>query len=104
MIPKTPQSRPPLGLDEVVRRDNVIKRLKQPNELQSLKSTNSLTMLGESKDVKLESSFNKIDLQQEGTAAWNTSGRNIIRGLPGREAGRLSLDEVRKTKGVEHST
>jgi V8-like Glu-specific endopeptidase len=86
--------------DRVVQRENVIKHMGPPKELRSLKSSHSLTVRGGARDFKLEASLKKVDLGKEGMAAWSIPGQDIIHGLPGKEAGRLSRDEVRKAKAA----
>lgn len=100
-IPKKPKSAPPLTFDQLVQLKDEIKQNEPPKELQSLKSSHSFTIPGTASDLKLESALNKLDLGGELTT-WNNKGeQNIIRGIPGKEAGRLSLDEVMKTKGTD---
>ncbi|MDE2060641.1 MAG: trypsin-like serine protease [candidate division NC10 bacterium] len=98
--PKKPKSQPPLMPDQVIRLKDVIKRMDIPNELQSLKSSHSLTVVGAASDYKLESNLYKIALKKKGMSAWNIRAQSTIRGLPGMEAGRISRDEVKKTKGA----
>src|SRR5262245_61364692 len=94
--PKNPESPLPLTPDKVVKMENVIKGKSKPKELLSLKSANSITIQGGAGNLKPGDFLNKLDMQKEEISAWNINGQNIIRGLPGKEAGRLSHAEVRK--------
>ena len=95
-VPKVPKSPSPLTADKVVQMDNVIKGMNKPKELLSLKSANSITIRDSAGNLKPADFLNKIDLQNEEINAWNVNGQNIVRGLPGKEAGRLSHSEVKK--------
>jgi V8-like Glu-specific endopeptidase len=103
-VPKQPKSPPPLNLDQLIRMDNRVHNQKPPGALRSLRSTNSLSIAGASHTFKPETGFNKLDLGKN-IAAWNIKGENnLVRGLVGKEAGRLSRDEVKKTKGAGGSS
>jgi V8-like Glu-specific endopeptidase len=79
--------------------ENVVHHKAPPKDLQSLKSSHSFTILGAPSDLKPETIIQKIDVGK-GLASWNLKGQNIIHGLPGKEYGRLSRDDVKKTKGA----
>lgn len=97
--PNKSKTAPPLTPDQFLKLDNVVSHKEPPKELFSLKSSNSITISGAARDVKLETLLHKLTLGKA-MAAWNIkSGQKIIRGLPGMETGRLSRVEVKKAKG-----
>ncbi len=97
--PLKPKSPPPWAPDQLLRMENIVSHKNVPKELQSLKSSSSLTVRGSSTKLKLQSARHKFDLRS-GMTAWDIRGtQSIIRGLPGKEAGRLSRAEVRGVKG-----
>jgi Trypsin-like peptidase domain len=75
-------SSPPLTQDEVFRLDNEVKNRARPDALQSLKSTNSFTIVDAPKDLDAEKIIHKIPLKS-GISAWRLASKlKILRGLP----------------------
>jgi len=99
-IPKKPKSSPPLSINDLLKMQNVVNQKKPPDALHSLISTNSFSLVAATLDFKLETIPKKYDIGKE-AAAWSLGGKhNIVRGLVGKEAGRIARAEVRKTKGA----
>lgn len=101
-VPKIPKSPPPLRIDELIKLENEVKHANPPAGLRSLKSSNSITVLDAVADFKLESVLQRANVDiAKGISSWNFGGQQkLVRGLPGKEFGRLSLAEVRKAKGA----
>lgn len=98
--PQKPKSPGPLTINELLKMENVIKQKKPPETLRSLKSTNGFSAIGAKSDFKPESIAEKIDIGKE-ASGWSLGGQHkIARGLIGKESGRVSLAEVKKTKGA----
>src|SRR5260370_1152069 len=73
---------PPLTPDQVFRLDNVVKKKALPKELQSLKSSNSFTIVDARSDLRLEKLIHKVSLTS-GMSAWHLDNKlKVIHGLP----------------------
>jgi Trypsin len=100
MTPKNSSYKPqaPITPAQLVKWDNVINYKRPPEELRSLKSSNSLVIHKDIHDFKPESALRKIDIGVD-VSAWNLMpGHDILLGLPGRTGARLSREELTQTK------
>lgn len=99
-VVKKPKSPPPLSIAELAKMDNVLKGKEPPAALRSLKSTHSFSRLGSKGDFKLDSAIKQVKAGED-FRSWNFPGAEpIVRGLPGKESGRISRDEVKRAKGA----
>lgn len=83
----TPQAKspPPLTPNQVFRLDNVVKNGKIPKELQSLKSSNSFTIIDAPSNLNIQTVIHKVSLKN-GMSAWQIDNQQkVISGLPVQE-------------------
>jgi V8-like Glu-specific endopeptidase len=89
----------PWSQEQLLLMDNIVNHKSPPEALQSLKSTNSFTVLADRSDIKLDSILQEIDTGKK-SRAWNFNTRfNIINGLLGQEGGIVSRKEVKAKLG-----
>jgi V8-like Glu-specific endopeptidase len=102
-VRKEPRSAPPLTPDDVVRLPDSVRNHKPPASLGHLLSTNSFSAPGNDPDVSPDKLIRRLHLP-EGMRGWNLPDHAIVRGLPGRESGRLSRATVRAAIGESTHT
>lgn len=100
---REPRSAPPLTPDAVVRRADQIKARPAPAALGSLMSTNSIFIPAAARNHPLEKLIRPLHLPGDMTA-YSITGHGAVRGLPGREYGRVAREETLKVAGERRLT
>ena len=92
---REPRTPPPLTPDAVVRRTDQVKSRPAPAALGSLISTNCFFVPGAARNEHPEKLLRPLQLSGD-MAAWSIRGHGAVRGLPGRESGRVARDDTLK--------
>ena len=92
---KEPHSPPPLLAEHVVLRPDDIRHQSKPSTLATLNSSLSFSVPGVTRGVAPDKLIRSLQVPGD-LAAWSIREHSAIRGLPGRENGRVSREEVRR--------